>query len=135
MNDLEKLEEEEEVRTLMLEYEDGTEVECIIRAVLEYEGTEYVALLPMGEDEYQIFGFKDHGEEVEIIPIEDEEVYEKVLEIFDDYFYNEEEYEEDEEDFDEDEYEEDLDEDDDDEDDDYDDDEDFDEDEEEEDEE
>jgi len=96
MSDFEDINEEIEVRTIMLEYEDGTEVECIIRAILEVEGNMYAALLPMGEDEYQIYGFAENGDDVEIINIEDENEYEIVLKAFDDYFYSEEDFEEEE---------------------------------------
>ena len=99
MEDLETIDDNEEViRTLMLEYEDGSEVECMIRAILEIEGKMYVALLPMGEEEYQVFGFVEHGEEVEILNIEDDDEYERVIEAFDEYFFNEEEFEEEEDD-------------------------------------
>ena len=109
MKDLENIpEEEHEVDTIMLEFEDGAEVECIIRAVIELDGKHYVALLPMGENEYLVYGYEEVGEEIKIINIEDEELYQKVVENFDEYFYNEEddeEYDED-EDYEEDEEEE-----------------------------
>ena len=77
--------DEEEGDFLTLEFDDGTEVECEILGVFDYDGKEYIALIPDdGTDDAYIYGYKEVGEdEFELIDIEDDEEFERVVEEFD----------------------------------------------------
>ena len=81
--------EQDYIQTVMLELEDGSTEECEVLEVLEIDGKEYIALLPLEKEEYYIYGFKSHGDEIEIINIEDSEEFEKVVNAFDEYFNEE----------------------------------------------
>lgn len=76
---------EEEIETITLEFDDGVEVECEIMGVFDYEGKEYIALIPDdGTDDVYIYGYKEVGEdEFELIDIEDDAEFEKVVAEFD----------------------------------------------------
>ncbi len=66
---------------ITLEFEDGEDVECEIMGVFEFEGKEYIALLPTdGTDDVYIYGYKEASEEeFELIDIEDEAEFERVV--------------------------------------------------------
>ena len=70
---------------LTLEFDDGAEVECEIMGVFDLDGKEYIALLPEdGSDDVYIYGYKEVGEdEFELIDIEDDEEFERVVAEFD----------------------------------------------------
>lgn len=72
---------EEEPDYITLEFDDGVEVECEIMGVFEYEGKEYIALIPDdGSDDVYIYGYKEVGEdEFELVDIEDDAEFEKVV--------------------------------------------------------
>ncbi len=76
---------EEEAEFITLEFEDGVEVECEIMGVFEFDGKEYIALIPEdGTDDVYIYGYKEIGEEeFELIDIEDDAEFEKVVAEFD----------------------------------------------------
>jgi len=76
---------EHEADFLTLEFDDGEEVECEIMGVFDYEGKEYIALLPEdGSDDVYIYGYKAIGEdEFELIDIDDDSEFEKVVAEFD----------------------------------------------------
>lgn len=76
--------EEDDADFLTLEFDDGQEVECEIMGVFEYEGKEYIALIPNdGTDDVYIYGYKETNEdEFELIDIEDDEEFKKVVEEF-----------------------------------------------------
>jgi len=73
---------------LTIEEEDGTETECQVICMFEYEDKAYAALTPTDENiaEAYLFGvtFEDQGDEVEftIENIEDEELLEEVGHVF-----------------------------------------------------
>ncbi|HWQ77228.1 MAG TPA: DUF1292 domain-containing protein [Anaerovoracaceae bacterium] len=69
---------------LTLEFDDGQEVECEIMGVFEFEGKEYIALIPDdGSDDVYIYGYKEtNDEEFELIDIEDDEEFKRVVEEF-----------------------------------------------------
>ena len=73
--------EHEEADFITLEFDDGAEVECEIMGVFDYEGKEYIALLPEdGTDDVYIYGYKEVSEEeFELIDIEDDAEFEKVV--------------------------------------------------------
>ena len=76
---------EEEADFLTLEFDDGVEVECEIMGVFDYEGKEYIALIPDdGSDDVFIYGYKEVGDdEFELVDIEDDAEFEKVVAEFD----------------------------------------------------
>ena len=75
---------EEDADYLTLEFDDGQEVECEIMGVFEFEGKEYIALIPDdGTDDVYIYGYKETSdEEFELIDIEDDEEFKRVVEEF-----------------------------------------------------
>ncbi|MBR5129416.1 MAG: DUF1292 domain-containing protein [Firmicutes bacterium] len=75
----------EEADFITLEFDDGAEVECEIMGVFDYEGKEYIALIPNdGTDDVYIYGYKEVGEdEFELVDIEDDAEFEKVVAEFD----------------------------------------------------
>ena len=77
--------EVEETEVITLEFDDGVEVECEIMGVFDYEGKEYIALTPDdGSDDVYIYGYKEVGDdEFELVDIEDDAEFEKVVAEFD----------------------------------------------------
>ena len=75
---------EEEVDIITLEF-DGEEVECEIMGVFDFNGKEYIALIPDdGTDDVYIYGYKEVGEdEFEIVDIDDDAEFEAVAAEFD----------------------------------------------------
>lgn len=85
---------EELDNVLVLNDEDGNEVEFEFLDLIEYEGEEYVVLLPVEEaedaGEVVILQVEDiDSEEESYISVEDEETLNKVFEIFKDKFKDE----------------------------------------------
>ena len=80
-----KAPEIEEADFITLEFDDGVEVECEIMGVFEFEGKEYIALIPNDDtDDVYIYGYKEIGEdEFELVDIEDDTEFEKVVAEFD----------------------------------------------------
>lgn len=76
---------QEEVDVITLEFDDDTKVECEIMGVFEVDGKEYIALIPDDEtDDVYIYGYEEVGEdEFEIVDIEDDALFEKVVAEFD----------------------------------------------------
>ena len=70
---------------LTLEFDDGAEVECEIMGVFDCDGKEYIALLPEdGTDDVYIYGYAEIGDdEFDLIDIEDDEEFERVVAEFD----------------------------------------------------
>ena len=70
---------------ITLEFENGDEVECEIMGVFDFNGKEYIALIPDdGTDDVYIYGYKEVGEdEFELIDIEDDAEFEAVVAEFD----------------------------------------------------
>ena len=75
----------EEADFITLEFDDGVEIECEIMGVFDYEGKEYIALIPNdGTDDVYIYGYKEVGEdEFDLVDIEDDAEFEKVVAEFD----------------------------------------------------
>ena len=94
-------EHEEEFMTLLLD--NDTEVKCSVIDIFDVEDKEYIALLPVGEDEVLLYQYiEDDNENFELKNIETDEEFEKVEEaffslfnenIFDDFDDEEYEYE------------------------------------------
>ncbi len=72
---------EEEVDIITLEFDDGAEVECEIMGVFECDGSDYIALIPLDDsDDVYLYGYKEVGEEeFELIDIDDDALFEKVV--------------------------------------------------------
>ena len=85
----------EEEMSVTLDLDDGTTVECTIITILEVDGKDYIALLPMVDEdddlygEVWLYGYKenpdDPNEEPELIHIDDDAEYEAVSDAFDEY--------------------------------------------------
>jgi uncharacterized protein YrzB (UPF0473 family) len=81
-------EDDDEPMVVTLEYDDGTEVETEVMGVFEVDGKEYIALLPDdGSDDVYLYGYAEiggeDGDEFELIDIEDEAEFDKVVAAFD----------------------------------------------------
>ena len=76
---------EEEVDIITLEFDEGEEVECENMGVFDFNGKEYIALIPDdGTDDVYIYGYKEVGEdEFEIVDIDDDAEFEAVAAEFD----------------------------------------------------
>ena len=93
MSNLNEIPEEE--MSVTLDLDDGTSVECTIITILEVDGKDYIALLPMVDEEDDLYGevwfygYKenpdDPNEEPELIHIDDDAEYEAVVDAFDEY--------------------------------------------------
>lgn len=70
---------------ITLEFDNGDEVECEIMGVFDFNGKEYIAVIPDdGTDDVYIYGYKEVGEdEFELIDIEDDAEFEAVVAEFD----------------------------------------------------
>jgi len=83
--------EMEEMDTMTLTLDDGTELECGILGVFEVEGEEYIALLPEDDEAVLIYGYKETDAGIELTLIEDDETFDKVSAAFDELWEEEEE--------------------------------------------
>ena len=86
MTDKKKQElEVEEADIITLEFDDGEDVECEIMGIFDVDGKEYIALVPLdGSDDVYIYVYKEQGEdEFELIDIDDDKEFEKVVAEFD----------------------------------------------------
>ena len=70
---------------LTLEFDDGVELECEIMGVFECEGKEYIALLPEdGSDDVYIYEYVEFSEEeFDLLDIENDDEFERVVAEFD----------------------------------------------------
>lgn len=85
-------EHEEEMDAIYLTLEDDTELECAVLGVFEVEDKEYIALLPVGEEDVFLYEYKElEEEEFDLISIEDDEEFELVSEAFYALFLDEDE--------------------------------------------
>ncbi len=99
-NDQEIEDFEGEDITVELELEDGEKVNCAIITILTVQDKDYIALLPMVEEDNENYGdvwFYEYREdesnpdaEPEIIYIDDDETYEIVADAFDEFLDNQE---------------------------------------------
>ena len=81
------LPEEEETSILTLTDENGQDVDFEYLDCIEYEGTEYLVLMPAGEDEIVIMEIEPVDEENEnYLAVEDEAVLDAVYAIFKEKF-------------------------------------------------
>ncbi len=87
-------EDVEELETMTLTLDDDTELECGIIGVFEVDGIEYIALLPEEDDTVLIYQYKENGEDIELSLIEDDDVFDKVSNAFNELWEEEDEEEE-----------------------------------------
>ena len=85
-----KAPEVEESDFITLEFDDGVEVECEIMGVFDCGDKEYIALIPNDEtDDVYIYGYKEVGDdEFELVDIDDDEEFAKVVAEFDSIMEN-----------------------------------------------
>ena len=74
--------EMEEMETMTLTLEDDTELVCGIIGVIEVDGVEYIALLPEEDDTVLIYQYNEKGDDIELALIEDDDVFDKVSNAF-----------------------------------------------------
>lgn len=73
----------EEMDMIYLTLDDDSELECEVLGIFEVEDKEYIALLPIGEEEVLLYGYKELEEDdFDLLPIENEEEFELVSEAF-----------------------------------------------------
>lgn len=86
--------EPEEIMTVDLELEDGTTATCEIITVLEVDGKDYVALLPDGQpdnEDSEVWFYEliedpnDENAEPELKYIDSDDVYDAVIDKFEEY--------------------------------------------------
>jgi hypothetical protein len=76
--------DEEEAMFITLEFDDGTETETEAIGIFELDGKEYIALIPDdGSDDVYLYGYKEDGEEFELIDIESEDEFNRAVAEFD----------------------------------------------------
>ena len=90
--------ESDEEMTVDMDLEDGTTVTCSIVTILEVEGKDYIALLPLNEkgenEDGEVWFYRysenpdDPNEEPELGYIDDDDEYEKVADAFDEFLDN-----------------------------------------------
>ncbi len=80
-----RLNEEDEIDVITLEFDDGTEVEAEVMGIFEVDGKEYIALIPDDDsDDVYIYGYNEiSDEEFELLDIDDDEEFERAVEEFD----------------------------------------------------
>lgn len=72
-----------DVDIIYLTLDDDSELECEVLGIFEVEDKEYIALLPIGEEEVLLYGYKElEDEEFDLVSIEDEGEFELVSEAF-----------------------------------------------------
>lgn len=89
------IEELDDDITVELELDDGTVVECAIITIFTVNEKDYIALLPIVEEDDEMYGdvwfyeyfenMDNPNEEPELKYIDDDEVYEAVADAFDEY--------------------------------------------------
>jgi hypothetical protein len=84
MSDNNNTYQSDESEFITLEFDDGLTVECEIMGVFDFEGKEYIALIPDdGSDDVYIYGYKEvSDDEFELIDILDDAEFERVIEEF-----------------------------------------------------
>lgn len=73
---------EGEVPVLKITLEDDTEMECYVLGVFEVRGKEYIALLPVDEEQVLLYEYNETEDGLELNTIEDDEVFELVAKAF-----------------------------------------------------
>ena len=92
---MKKKEQDDQEMTVELTLDEGEVITCAIITILEVESKDYMVLVPLDENgennEGEVWFYQytenldDPNEEPELTYIEDDDVYEKVAEAFDEY--------------------------------------------------
>lgn len=83
----------DEMDVIYLTLDDDTELECEVLGIFEVEDKEYIALLPLEEEEVLLYEYVElEDEEFDLLPIEDEKDFELISEAFT-ALYSDDEYE------------------------------------------
>lgn len=81
----------EDMHTIVMTNEDGSEMEFDILGTLEHKTKKYIALLPRN---FMVYEYVDKGEGMELIDIEDEKLMQEIGEKFEGIFTQDEEIKE-----------------------------------------
>lgn len=74
---------EHEVDTLTLTLEDDSELECYVLGIFDAEDREYIALLPVGEEDVYLYRYSEgENEEAILDTIEDDDEYDRIGKVF-----------------------------------------------------
>lgn len=77
-----------------LELENGATVDCHVIAVFDFDGIDYIAVLPEGTEEILMYRYIEFAEdEIELVNIDNDREWERVVEYFDTMLEAEEEEE------------------------------------------
>lgn len=88
--------EHEEMEVIYLTLDDDSELECGVLGIFEVEDKEYIALLPVGEEEVLLYAYTELEDgEFDLGPIDDEEEFELVSEAFYALYSDDEDFEDD----------------------------------------
>lgn len=72
-----------EHNTITITTFENEELKCDIIGIFDVDNTEYIALLPQGDDEVLIYRFISHNDDdIELLNIEDDDEFEKASETF-----------------------------------------------------
>ena len=72
----------EDYQMIQLALEDGSEVSAAVLEIFELAGKDYIALLPVGEENVLLYEFKEAEEGIQLTNIETDEAFEKVSQAF-----------------------------------------------------
>ena len=79
-----------EIPMITITMDDNSEVNCIVVDIFEFNGKEYIALLPDEDSEVEeeifILNYVEDGEEVDLSEIEDEDEFNEVSAHFQEIF-------------------------------------------------
>ena len=75
----------DDIEMIDITYEDGTSCSCEVIAHFDVEDISYVALLPEGDEDSDILGYRysENGDDVELCEITDEDEFNKVADVLD----------------------------------------------------
>lgn len=87
----------EDLDIIYITLEDDTELECAVLGIFGVEDKEYIALLPIEEEEVLLYEYKEiSDEEFDLVSIDDEDEFDTVAEAY--YaLFSDEDFEEDDE--------------------------------------
>ena len=71
---------DDDAEYITLQFDDSEDIECEILGIFDFEEKEYIALLPQdGSDDVYIYEYKEiDDEELDLIDIEDDALFERV---------------------------------------------------------
>lgn len=78
----------EHSNVITLDMEDGSQKDFEILHMLEFEGGQYIALAEPESNEYDILRIELEGDTADLIVIEDDALFDRVAQAFDDFFQN-----------------------------------------------